>query len=86
MLASLVDSHNNILVPGFYGGVRPNMLTAALARLEASHEFSLDGYKAHVRHLFERCFERAALGAAWEHAKRGWLRAPVPNHLLLACP
>ncbi|KAI7835447.1 hypothetical protein COHA_010652 [Chlorella ohadii] len=45
VLASLVDSHNNILVPGFYANVRPNMLQAALPRLEASHEFSLEGYK-----------------------------------------
>ena len=43
VLASLVDSHNNILVPGFYSHVRPNMLQAALARLESSKEFSLDG-------------------------------------------
>jgi di- and tripeptidase/Cys-Gly metallodipeptidase DUG1 len=42
VLASLVDSHNNILVPGFYANVRPNMLNAALQRIEASHEFSLD--------------------------------------------
>ena len=44
VLASLVDSHNNILVPGFYANVRANMLQAALARLEGSHEFSLDGW------------------------------------------
>lgn len=43
LLASLVDSRNSILVPGFYANVRPNMLDAALPRLEASHEFSLDG-------------------------------------------
>jgi di- and tripeptidase/Cys-Gly metallodipeptidase DUG1 len=43
VLASLVDSHSNILVPGFYANVRPNMLAAALRRLETSHEFSLDG-------------------------------------------
>ena len=43
VLASLVDSHTNILVPGFYANVRPNMLQAALARLESSKEFSLDG-------------------------------------------
>ena len=29
VLASLVDSHNNILVPGFYANVRPNMLQAS---------------------------------------------------------
>lgn len=44
MLASLVDSHNNILVPGFYANVRPNMLAAALQRLEGSREFSLEGW------------------------------------------
>ncbi len=43
VLASLVDSHNNILVPGFYANVRPNMLHAALQRLESSREFSLAG-------------------------------------------
>jgi hypothetical protein len=43
VLASLVDSHNNILVPGFYANVRPDMLEAALPRLEQAHEFSLDG-------------------------------------------
>ena len=43
VLASLVDSHNNILVPGFYSNVRPNMLQPALQRLESSQEFSLDG-------------------------------------------
>lgn len=37
MLASLVDSHNNILVPGFYANVRPNMLQVSCGA-HASHE------------------------------------------------
>ncbi len=46
VLASLVDSHNNIMVPHFYEDVRPSMLDPALPRLEANAaEFSLKGYK-----------------------------------------
>ena len=45
VLASLVDGRNNILIPGFYCGVRNNMLSAALERLQECKEFSLDGYK-----------------------------------------
>lgn len=45
LLASLVDSRNNIMVPGFYSGVRPNTLGAALQRLDKCHEFSLEGYR-----------------------------------------
>lgn len=45
LLASLVDSRNNIMVPGFYSGVRPNTLGAALQRLDNCHEFSLEGYR-----------------------------------------
>lgn len=45
LLASLVDSRNNIMVPGFYNGVRPNTLGAALQRLDTCHEFSLEGYR-----------------------------------------
>lgn len=45
LLASLVDSRNNIMVPGFYSGVRPNTLGAALQRLDSCHEFSLEGYR-----------------------------------------
>ena len=45
LLASLVDSRNNIMVPGFYAGVRPNTLGAALQRLDKCHEFSLEGYR-----------------------------------------
>ena len=45
LLASLVDSRNNIMVPGFYSGVRPNTLGAALQRLDGCHEFSLEGYR-----------------------------------------
>jgi len=45
LLASLVDSRNNITVPGFYSGVRPNTLGAALQRLDGCHEFSLEGYR-----------------------------------------
>ncbi|KAL3135302.1 hypothetical protein ABBQ32_007500 [Trebouxia sp. C0010 RCD-2024] len=45
LLASLVDSRNNIMVPGFYLGVRPNTLGAALQRLDKCHEFSLEGYR-----------------------------------------
>lgn len=46
VLASLVDSGNRILVPGFHDLVRPNTLVPALARLNTSSEFSLDGYRA----------------------------------------
>ncbi len=45
LLASLVDSRNNIMVPGFYSGVRPNTLGAALQRLDNCNEFSLEGYR-----------------------------------------
>ena len=45
LLASLVDSRNNIMVPGFYEGVRPNTLGAALQRLDNCKEFSLAGYR-----------------------------------------
>ena len=45
LLASLVDSRNNIMVPGFYEGVRPNTLGAALQRLNNCNEFSLAGYR-----------------------------------------
>lgn len=45
LLASLVDSRNNIMVPGFYSGVRPNTLGAALQRLDKCREFSLEGYR-----------------------------------------
>ena len=45
LLASLVDSRNNIMVPGFYSGVRPNTLGAALQRLDKCQEFSLEGYR-----------------------------------------
>ena len=40
-----MDSRNNIMVPGFYNGVRPNTLGAALQRLDTCHEFSLEGYR-----------------------------------------
>ncbi len=43
VLASLVDSRSNIQVPGFYDGVRPNMLRCALQRLQGCQEFTLDG-------------------------------------------
>ena len=46
VLASLVDSSNRILVPGFQALVRPNTLEPALERLAVSSEFSLDGYRA----------------------------------------
>lgn len=46
VLASLVDSHNNIMVPHFHEDVRACMLDPALPRLEANPaEFSLSGYK-----------------------------------------
>ena len=45
LLASLVDSRNSIMVPGFYEGVRPNTLGAALQRLNGCNEFSLAGYR-----------------------------------------
>lgn len=41
-----MDSRNNISVPGFYDNVRGGMLDVALARLEASSEFSLNAYQA----------------------------------------
>jgi di- and tripeptidase/Cys-Gly metallodipeptidase DUG1 len=46
VLASLVDSENHILVPGFHDLVRPNTLAPALARLTTSSEFSLEGYRS----------------------------------------
>lgn len=46
LLASLVDSHSNVMVPGFYEGVRQRMLQPALGRLRGSGvEFNLDGYR-----------------------------------------
>ena len=64
MLASLVDSRNNISVPGFYDNVRGGMLDAALARLEASSEFNLNAYQAalgipsFIKDSSERCAAR----------------------------
>lgn len=45
ILASLVDSRNNVSVPGFYDDVRQDMLEAALQRLQGSEEFSLESYR-----------------------------------------
>jgi len=61
VLASLVDSRNNISVPGFYDNVRGGMLDAALARLEASSEFNLNAYQtalgipSFIKDSSERC-------------------------------
>lgn len=67
VLASLVDSRNNICVPGFYSGVRPNMLSAALQRLRTSSEFSLDGYRTTlgVKELTAGRSEEELLTARW---------------------
>lgn len=46
ILASLVDSHNNIAVPGFYEAVKHSSIEQTLTRLEASDEFSIDSYKS----------------------------------------
>lgn len=45
VLSTLVDSHNNIQVPGFYDNVKPSLLDAAWQSLENSEEFALDHYK-----------------------------------------
>uniref|UniRef100_A0A1D2A699 Glutamine amidotransferase type-2 domain-containing protein n=1 Tax=Auxenochlorella protothecoides TaxID=3075 RepID=A0A1D2A699_AUXPR len=67
VLASLVDARANILVPGFYDAVRPGMLDAAMRRLPASHEFSLEGYRAQigVRRLTAGRSEWDLLAARW---------------------
>ena len=67
VLASLIDSRSNVSVPGFYDGVRPNMLAAALQRLEDCSEFSLDGYKKAlgVKELTAGRSERELLTARW---------------------
>ena len=45
ILAGLVDSSNNILIPGWYDAVRHNTLAPALERLDASAEFTLAEYR-----------------------------------------
>lgn len=67
VLASLIDSRSNVSVPGFYGDVRPNMLTAALQRLQASSEFSLEGYRKAlgIKELTAGRSERDLLNARW---------------------
>ena len=67
VLASLVDSRNNVSVPGFYDDVRPNMLAAALQRLQASSEFSLEGYRKAlgVKELTGGRSEQELLTARW---------------------
>lgn len=67
VLASLIDSRSNVSVPGFYDDVRPNMLTAALQRLQASSEFSLEGYRKAlgIKELTAGRSERELLNARW---------------------
>ncbi|KAK9917148.1 hypothetical protein WJX75_001304 [Coccomyxa subellipsoidea] len=67
VLASLVDSSNRILVPGFQALVRPNTLEPALERLAASSEFSLDGYRAAlgIPRLVKAQSTRELLRARW---------------------
>jgi len=67
VLASLIDSRNNIQVPGFYDGVREGMLDAADSRLEQSSEFQLDGYRAAlgVPSFVQHTSKRDLLSARW---------------------
>lgn len=67
VLASLVDSRNNICVPGFYAGVRDNMLSAAMERMRTSSEFSLEGYRQAlgVKELSAGRSEEELLTARW---------------------
>ncbi|GMH45158.1 hypothetical protein BSKO_13115 [Bryopsis sp. KO-2023] len=46
ILATLVDSHNSILVPGFYDNVSETLLDASWPGLENSDEFSIEDYKS----------------------------------------
>ena len=46
MLATLVDSHSNICVPGFYDDAATTLLDAAWKGMESSEEFSPEGYQA----------------------------------------
>ena len=45
LLATLVDSHSGICVPGFYDDVATTLLDAAWKGLESSEEFSPEGYQ-----------------------------------------
>lgn len=67
LLASLVDSRSTVSIPGFYDGIRPNMLAAALDRLRESNEFSLEGYRAAlgVRELTAGRSVQELLTARW---------------------
>eukprot|EP00210_Caulerpa_lentillifera_P007669 g7320.t1 len=46
LLATLVDSHSDICVPGFYDDVASNLLDAAWTGLESCDEFSPEGYQS----------------------------------------
>lgn len=66
VLASLVDSRNNIQVPGFYDGVRSGMLDAAETRLESSDEFQPSMYRAVLGvPSFVHSSRRDLLSARW---------------------
>ncbi|KAK9815459.1 hypothetical protein WJX72_003974 [[Myrmecia] bisecta] len=70
VLASLVDSANNIKVPGFYSHVRQDMLEPALARLDCPQgaaEFDLHSYQASlgVPTLLKAASKRELLTTRW---------------------
>lgn len=67
VLGTLVDSHSQVMVPGFSLGVRENMLEAGWPRLAESREFSLEQYKQQlgVPSLIAARSERDLLHARW---------------------
>jgi len=83
LLASLVDSRNNIMVPGFYSGVRPNTLGAALQRLDGCHEFSLEGYREALG--IPKLASAANMRSASCQVKFYKLRCAGPVHIWMTC-
>lgn len=83
LLASLVDSRNNIMVPGFYSGVRPNTLGAALQRLDGCHEFSLEGYREALG--IPKLASAANMRSAFRQVIFHKLRCGGPIHFWMTC-
>lgn len=48
LLATCIDSHSNILIPGFYDDVKPNLLDPSKPGLANTLEFSVDKYQEQV--------------------------------------